>query len=233
LLNVLTGATVASRSAPPAVPEAVADADDGFVGVGGAKPAGGLRERKKNRTRAQFLEAANRLFDERGYDAVTVEDIASAIEVSTRTFFRYFRGKDELVLADVADQLATLLSSLERRPPTETAAQALSAAMLELAAAIDNRRDAFLRSHALISRSPHLVVANLAALQQWEACVHAQVRGRLSGADRHLRSRLLVGAYLVALQVASDAWAREPTCTFVERLGQALRLVRRLDESAD
>ena len=103
--------------------------------------------------------------------------------------------------------------------------------MLELAAAIDHRRDGFLRSHALISRSPQLVVANLAALRQWESCVQAQVRGRLAGHDLHLRARLLVGAYLVALQVASDAWAREPTGTFVDQLGEALRLVRRLDDS--
>jgi AcrR family transcriptional regulator len=215
---VVTGAPVADLPAPPSASAAA-----------GEKPLG-LRERKKSRTRAQFLDAANRLFDARGYDAVTVEDIASAIEVSPRTFFRYFRGKDELVMADVGDQLATLLVSLERRPDGESAADALAAALLDLAAVIDQRRDAFLRSHALISRSPQLVVANLAALRQWESCVQAQVRGRLTGADRHLRARLLVGAFLVALQMASDAWAWEPTGTFTERLDEALRLVRRLDE---
>lgn len=196
-----------------------------------AKPVG-LRQRKKTRTRAQFIEAANRLFDERGYDAVTVEDIASAIEVSPRTFFRHFRGKEELVLAEVGEQLATLLDALVRRPAAESAADALAAALVELAAAIDEGREGFLRSHALISRSPQLVVANLAALRQWESCVQVEVRRRISGADSYLRARLLVGAYLVALRVAVEMWAREPVRTLVEQLDQALRLVRQLDATS-
>jgi len=76
---------------------------------------GGLRERKKARTRASLREHALRLFREKGYQATTVEQIAAAAEVSPSTFFRYFPTKEDLVLQDDMD--TRMLEALEQQPP--------------------------------------------------------------------------------------------------------------------
>jgi AcrR family transcriptional regulator len=81
----------------------------------------GLRERKKQRTREQIIEAAMGLFAERGYHATTIADIATAADVAPRTFFSYFPSKEAVVFHNVDRDLDGLASALRDRLPDETA----------------------------------------------------------------------------------------------------------------
>jgi AcrR family transcriptional regulator len=75
----------------------------------------GLRERKKRQTRQAIAEAAMRLFAERGFEAVTVNEIAAAAGVAKVTLFTYFPTKESLVLNAVTDDDVAKVVA-ERRP---------------------------------------------------------------------------------------------------------------------
>ena len=79
-----------------------------------------LRDRQRAQIRADIRRAAFRLFIERGYDAVTTEEIAMAAGVSPRTFFRHVPTKEELLLAPVRHGGAAIVNLLEQRPATES-----------------------------------------------------------------------------------------------------------------
>jgi AcrR family transcriptional regulator len=76
----------------------------------------GLRESKKLRTRRQLAATALELFLERGFDAVSVADVAAAAEVSKPTLFRYFPTKEDLVLDRFADHQDEVARVVEGRP---------------------------------------------------------------------------------------------------------------------
>jgi len=78
-----------------------------------------LRDRQRAQILADIRRAAFRLFVERGYDAVTTEEIASAAGVSPRTFFRYVPTKDELLLAPVRHGGTAIVALLAERPVAE------------------------------------------------------------------------------------------------------------------
>ena len=115
------------------------------------RPAVGLRERKKARTKAAIQQHAMRLFHERGYQATTIEQIAAAAEVSPSTFFRYFPTKEDVVLYDALDPM--LLEAFRAQPAELSPIQALRGAMWAVfhhlpagEMAMQRERDALIRS---------------------------------------------------------------------------------------
>ncbi|MGW1228213.1 TetR/AcrR family transcriptional regulator [Streptomyces sp. NPDC001478] len=80
----------------------------------------GLRERKKIQTRRRLLSEATRLFGERGFDEVSVAEIAEAAEVSKMTVFNYFGSKEDLVFAPMETHIGDVADVVRRRAPGES-----------------------------------------------------------------------------------------------------------------
>jgi AcrR family transcriptional regulator len=80
----------------------------------------GLRERKKQQTRELIAETARRLFGERGFEAVTVTEIARAADVSAQTVFNYFPTKEDLVYWRLESFEEELLGTIRDRAPGES-----------------------------------------------------------------------------------------------------------------
>src|SRR5215218_3587503 len=99
----------------------------------------GLRERKKQRTRQAIRDAAMHLFAQRGFDNVTVAEIAQAAEVAEKTVFNYFGTKEALFFEEDAPIEDDLVNAIRQRAPGESAVAAVHhylAGHLELPAAI-------------------------------------------------------------------------------------------------
>ncbi|MFC7713686.1 TetR/AcrR family transcriptional regulator [Nonomuraea recticatena] len=77
----------------------------------------GLRERKKRRTRQRISEVAIGLFVERGFENVTIAEVASAAEVSVNTVYNYFESKEDLVLPPEEASPQRLADIVRQRRP--------------------------------------------------------------------------------------------------------------------
>ncbi|RAJ60736.1 TetR family transcriptional regulator [Streptomyces sp. KhCrAH-43] len=91
----------------------------------------GLRERKKRETRRRLLETATTLFSERGFDQVSVAEIADAADVSKMTVFNYFDSKEDLVFAPLEEHVGDAAQVVRDRAPGESAVAAIRRQFIE------------------------------------------------------------------------------------------------------
>lgn len=116
---------------------------------------GGLRERKKRQTREALLSVAESLFEARGYENVTVAEVADAANVSVKTLFTYFRSKEDLAFGD-ADRLRDqIISAVRERGPDESPVDAV-AAMLDRLIAEGSAGSGLEGFHTLVGESAAL-----------------------------------------------------------------------------
>ena len=131
------------------------------------QPAAPRRERKKQQTRDALIHAALELFEAKGYEHTAVREITDAVDVSERTFFRYFASKEDLTLSFVRDGSDALLEALAARPPEEEPMTALRHAFRESLrrstadGGVVSAKPAYLSVIKMIESTPTLLAAHL------------------------------------------------------------------------
>ena len=141
---------------------------------------GGRRERKRLATHQALRAAALRLSAERGIREVTVEEIASAADVSTRTFYDHFATKDDAVVGFDEWRVERLRSALRARPADESPLEALRAVLGDLLE--ESRGEWPLRMRA-IANEPALLSRLIASFAGYERAMIEVVAER-TGLDR-------------------------------------------------
>ncbi|MGY0062165.1 TetR family transcriptional regulator [Streptomyces sp. LZ34] len=204
-----------------------------------APPPAGLRERKKQRTRAALARSALELFTRNGYDHTTVDEIADAVEVSQRTFFRYFANKEEVAFAaqDVAE--SHFFAALADRPADEAPLAALRGAVLDAWDTIGEAvtqlvpQDLHMRMYCMIESTPALLAVHLRRTAELEERLAREIARREGlDIDTDPRPRLVVAAFGGVIRVAGRLWGegedtsmealRDLTASHLDHVGPAL-----------
>ena len=174
----------------------------------------GLRERKKQQTRAALSWAALRLAVERGLAGVTVEDIAAEAGVSPRTFNNYFSSKYEAIVWRHVDRAARVADELRTRPKAEPLWTALGNAATAQFQGADPDADPgptaeWTAGVRLLLEQPELrgefVKASAAAERELAAAV-AERTG--TDPEQDMYPRLVAAAVDAAIHVATEQWLR-------------------------
>ncbi|OBB27863.1 TetR family transcriptional regulator [Mycolicibacterium peregrinum] len=167
----------------------------------------GLRERKKQRTRAMLIEAAIDLCDRQGFESTTVEQIAAVADVSPRTFSRYFATKDAVVLAFVDEVIESVAVELTAQPADighlEAVYRAHVQAFLKTKTAPPTQltADRLLASARIVTSSPALMHT---ASQFRADAVNVALSRRMGvpGDDRRLKLTAVVWGSIIMTAIA-------------------------------
>ena len=207
----------------------------------------GLRERKKQRTQQVISEAARRLFSERGFERVTVAEIAREAEVSEPTVFNYFPSKEDLVYSGLETFEDQLLTAIRERPAGRTVVAAFGDFVLEprglLAVEDDTAARELIGVTRMIAASPALLAREQQILARYTdslARLIAEETGARAGDPRpYVVANALIGVHRALIsyvreQLGADAIDRRRLARRVRRHGEeALALLSQgLDEYA-
>lgn len=133
-------------------------------------------------THARLVDAAFALFVEQGYAATTVEQIAGRAGTTSRTFFRRFRDKDEVIFADDDELLPSLIASIEGDRDAADAGGMMRSALGELADRMEPERRRLRQRQRIIDQDVGLTGRELAKQARWQRSVTESLRER--GFDR-------------------------------------------------
>ena len=171
-------------------------------------PAEGLRERKRRETRQRIAEVAQRLFIANGYDSTTLDAIAAQAGISRRTFFSYFKSKDDIIVFWQAADSARLMADLLRTSPDVPPLEAVRDVMVkhiaryttEQMTAVDN----------LMRSSESLLARKQAYYAEQEQALFHTLCDVWRQPERRVALRMVAMVSIGAMRLALQAW-REQT----------------------
>jgi AcrR family transcriptional regulator len=191
-----------------------------------------LRERKKLRTRQALVDTALRRFADPGFDATTLDDLCAEVEVSKRTFFRYFTSKEDVAMAPTQDLWAAFLLELEASTPAGgTLLELLQEALLAALGAMpeDGWAERVEVSCRLTDATPSMRAHGLQFCDLTTRTAIALLRERFGFAEHDLRVRLAIDLLVAAFHCALEEWAFRPGPAsrdeLAARLGEAFAAV--------
>jgi AcrR family transcriptional regulator len=186
-----------------------------------------LRDRRRAELLSQIQQTAHQLFAERGFEAVTTEDIAAAAGISISTYFRHAPTKEGLLVDPVREAIGEIVGSYCARPPDESAVEALIQVFVTRARDADELDNLDTWRHA-IGAAPHLLSKTVLVSEIDHDKFLGQVASRMSvDATADVRPALLVHTSLATVKFILDRWLSSDAVTsspFHLQLDEALQI---------
>jgi AcrR family transcriptional regulator len=194
--------------------------------TGGRNGVDGLRERKRAASRACAVDAAMRLFAERGFDGVTVADICAAADIAPRTFFRYFPTKED-VLAEPSREMAERVAGyIADEPAHLDDAQVLRRAMRQLGEFVVSDQERLGRFFGVLATVGSERPSPIMRLTDGERQLAERLMARRpSPTPPDWRTRLLVARAVAAFRVWLEDFRTDPGAHPLEHLDEVLAAV--------
>ncbi|MEJ8306139.1 TetR/AcrR family transcriptional regulator [Saccharibacillus sacchari] len=171
--------------------------------------AAGLRERKKKMAEQAITEAALHLFNEKGYHGTSVQEIADAVTMSSRTFFRYFDSKEDILSGMIRSIQQEGLTQANELPTETTVREGLRLIFLHLAGLYERQREGLLVRYRIAKQSPALASLFLYATMETEPELCQALALRLKPESLHMDLRFLVALHMTALRVTIEDWLEQ------------------------
>lgn len=180
--------------------------------------------------RSALVDAAFGLFDERGFDATTVDDIAERAGVGRTTFFRHFGSKEGVIFPDHDELLARIVARLDAAAPTTRDVAVVDAARIVLRHYLAEGHRAHVR-YRLIKSVPALRDREIASMRQYQIAFGAALKvDWRDRPDGDLRAELMAAGIVTAHNVVLRRWLRREVTTPEVELDRAIAVV--LEQSA-
>ncbi|HEY9256095.1 MAG TPA: TetR/AcrR family transcriptional regulator [Stenotrophomonas sp.] len=192
----------------------------------GIAPTEGLRERKRRQTQQRIAEVGQRLFLAQGYDNTTLDAIAAEAGISRRSFFSYFKSKDDVILFWMNAGSAALIADLLKTSPDVPPLDAVRDVMLKHIA--NNTTEQMTAIDNLMLSSESLIARKQAYYAEQEQMLFGALCEVWRQPERRPALRMVAMVSIGAMRVALQAWReqrgqRKPAARFLRDAFDTLR----------